>query len=97
MMYLVIRACNDGVHRSADYAFASAFTQIFVDSEDLSTINKAAIFLNNASSQATSRILSLKHKRLVDSDRMDLAYIKWARSAINLHNNHVGRQVSCAS
>lgn len=35
-----------------------------------------------------------KAKRLLDSDIKEFAYIKWAKSAINLHNNNIGRLVS---
>lgn len=58
----------------------------------MKALNKASRILNEDQSYNGSKILNIK--RLTDSDQKDLAYIKWTKSAINIHNNHVGRQVS---
>lgn len=75
-------------------AFANAFTKVFIDSDDTRALNKAYRILNEDQSYTASSNKSLNVKRLVDSDYKDVAYLKWTKSAINLHNNHVGRQVS---
>lgn len=67
----------------ASIAFANAFTKVFIDSDDTKALNKAYKALNE----------DRHYKRLSDSDYKDLAYIKWTKSAVNLHNNHVGRQM----
>lgn len=83
---------NPNSECSSNYAFASAFTQVFMDSSDLIAINLASEILNGARPQ--TRFVSSKGRRLKTSNYRDLAYIEWARSALNIHNNHIGRQVS---
>lgn len=77
----------------ANIAFAYAFTKVFIDSDDIKSLNKAYRILNEE--QNYNGIINKRHnfKKLIDSDHKDLAYIKWTKSAINLHNNHLGRQV----
>lgn len=72
-------------------AFADALTGIFMDADDVRSLNKAYKILNENPFNNRSG-LSID-KRLVDADYKDLSFIKWAKSAINLHNNRVGRQV----
>lgn len=74
-------------------AFANAFTKVFLDSDDTKSLNRAYKTLSEDQTQSKFRRRSSIEKRLLDSDYKDLAVIKWAKSAINLHNNHVGRQV----
>lgn len=75
----------------ASVAFANAFTKVFLDSDDTRSLNRAYKTLNEHFNKLNGR--SSTEKRLIDSDYKDLAFIKWTKSAINLHNNHVGRQV----
>jgi hypothetical protein len=63
-----------------------------MDADDIRSLNKAYKILNDNSSNNRNGI-SIE-KRLVDTDYKDLSFIKWAKSALNLHNNRVGRQVS---
>lgn len=69
-------------------AFADTFTKIFFDADDLRSLNKASKILNEGHDPTKS-----KRKRYPDVDHRDLSLIKWTKSAVNLHNNHVGRQV----
>lgn len=73
-------------------AFASTFTQLLVDSDETRAMTRANKILNEEVHPTGSR--SSGSKRLIDSDYKDLAFIRWTKSAVNLHNNHVGRQVS---
>jgi hypothetical protein len=62
-----------------------------MDADDVRSLNKAYKTLNDNASN--SRIGLLSDKRLVDADYKDLSFIRWSKSAINLHNNRIGRQV----
>lgn len=74
-------------------AFADVFTKTFIEAEDHKSLSKASKFLNDdINSNAMTR--SSINRRLVDPDYKDLVYIKWAKSAVNIHNNNVGREVS---
>ena len=87
----------------ASVAFANAFTKVFLDADDTKSLNKAFKILNedhNNNNYNNNQRMSNKHsteRRTIDSDYKDLSFIKWTKSAINLHNNHVGRQVSSYS
>lgn len=59
----------------------------------MKALKKAYRILNEDHNYIKSKNKSSYVKRLVDSDNKDLAYIKWSKSAINIHNNHIGRQV----
>lgn len=73
-------------------AFAEAFTRIFFDADDIKLLNKAYKILNENPNQSKRSKYS-SEKRILNSDQKDLSFLKWTKSAINLHNNHVGRQV----
>lgn len=60
-----------------------------MDAEDTRSLNKAYKILNKES----VRNVSSSDKRVADPDYKDLSFIKWTKSAVNLHNNQVGRQV----
>uniref|UniRef100_A0A6G1SC12 Protein Wnt n=1 Tax=Aceria tosichella TaxID=561515 RepID=A0A6G1SC12_9ACAR len=72
-------------------AFADALTGVFMDADDVRSLNKAYKILNEDS--INNRNGFTVDKRVVDADYKDLSFIKWAKSAINLHNNQIGRQV----
>lgn len=46
--------------------------------------------LNEEHNYAT---INTSERRDIDSDKRDLAYLRWTKSAVLLHNNHAGRQV----
>ena len=60
--------------------------------DDARSLNKDYKILNENSMDNRNGILI--EKRMVDTDYKDLSFIKWAKSALNLHNNRIGRQVS---
>lgn len=73
-------------------AFANAFTKVFIDHEDIRNLNKASKILNGDPSPSHSTSNS-KIWRILDTDDKELAHIRWTKSAINLHNNQIGRKV----
>lgn len=73
-------------------AFASAFTEIFIDSEEKANLNMAFKILNGEFASVRSSRTSID-RQSVGSDDKELAHIKWTKSAINLHNNQLGRKV----
>jgi len=78
---------------SVNTAFADAFTRVFIDSDDIQVLNKANRILNEDynNNQNASKISRDRPHR--ETDYKDLAYIRWTKSVISLHNNNVGRQV----
>lgn len=75
---------------AANVAFASAFTRLFIDSDDSRTLNRVNKILNENTTESGFRA---DDKRLLDFDHKELSFIRWTKAAINIHNNHVGRQV----
>lgn len=85
--YLTITGC------SANTAFANAFTKVFIDSDDNKALSKTYKVLNE--DHNSNKFNNKPYiRRLVDSDYKDLAFIKWTKATVNIHNNNVGRQVS---
>lgn len=74
----------------ANIAFANAFVKVFLDSDDQRLLNRASATLGDAKMGASSDRRRLKYTK---SEDREITYLRWTKSAINLHNNHVGRQV----
>lgn len=77
---------------SPNFEFASALTAILLDGDDTKVLNKASKLLNQR-----NPFKKMRHrysKRLVHTDQKELSSIRWAKSAVNIHNNYIGRKVS---
>lgn len=73
-------------------AFGNALSRIFLDLDDTRSLRRAFNVLNNELIRNKDSKKN-KSRRLISSDERDLAYLRWTKSAINLHNNNHGRQV----
>lgn len=65
---------------------------MFVDADDEVALNKASRILNYNPERINPR--GTRKASFIDADQKDFAAIRWIKSAVNLHNNNVGRQVS---
>lgn len=80
----------------ANVAFADSLTRSLLDYDDNRSLNRAHKILNEDINNNKLLNRNVGEKRQIDSDYKDLSIIKWTKSAVNLHNNHLGRQVSSA-
>lgn len=86
-----LSGCNHNV------AFGAAFARTFLDIDDVRSLNKASKVLNHNYPTSSGSKRSARLKDHTDIDHIELAYLRWTKAAVNLHNNNLGRKVSLIS